>query len=267
MSTITDQITQRILTAPGADFEGLDTGIPGITLTYLGQAWHLQQALYGTADDYERTPVARLLTTRPHSQYVLTRNLPRDPSETDLSAAVEEIIAQTRKQLDTWSAEIRQETEDALHAVRTADRHDLPAVIGWAHTRYDVSLDMLRETLLTRDLGAYNTDPEGTVESYLKAALRDLRGDSYTGLTQDEGKAEKAREIIRGNRERARRKLLAEVEERAQKASEDQAVYQDSLRRRDEAIRAAISQGVSMYRIAKHVGITQQAVRDIRDRG
>lgn len=36
---------------------------------------------------------------------------------------------------------------------------------------------------------------------------------------------------------------------------------------RDDAIRSAIAGGVTMYAIARRVGITEQAVRRIRDRG
>jgi hypothetical protein len=36
---------------------------------------------------------------------------------------------------------------------------------------------------------------------------------------------------------------------------------------RDEAIRAAIAEGVTMYAIAKELGIPPQYVRRIRDRG
>lgn len=44
--------------------------------------------------------------------------------------------------------------------------------------------------------------------------------------------------------------------------------HADDLRAaRDEAIRKEIHDGVTMYSIAKRLDITQQSVRDIRDKG
>lgn len=41
--------------------------------------------------------------------------------------------------------------------------------------------------------------------------------------------------------------------------------YQTALQQRDAAIRHAITQGITMYQIAKALGMSQQAVRKIRN--
>lgn len=45
------------------------------------------------------------------------------------------------------------------------------------------------------------------------------------------------------------------------------AVERKARRARDESIRAAIQEGVTMYAIAKQTGLTEQGVRRIRDAG
>lgn len=62
---------------------------------------------------------------------------------------------------------------------------------------------------------------------------------------------------------------LTEQEDLLREHAEDVVAAEERLRLirdgRDEAIRAAIADGMSMYRIAQVVGISQQAVARIRD--
>lgn len=52
----------------------------------------------------------------------------------------------------------------------------------------------------------------------------------------------------------------------AQVAEYRKATYEEALSDRDNAIREAIKSGVTMYRIAKETGLTETAVRKIRDK-
>lgn len=49
-------------------------------------------------------------------------------------------------------------------------------------------------------------------------------------------------------------------------AMEQRETLARTIEERDQHIRAAISSGATMYRIAKATGLSQQAVRKIRDR-
>lgn len=55
------------------------------------------------------------------------------------------------------------------------------------------------------------------------------------------------------------RQLQAEVDERY-------AGYLAAMQHRDDAIRALIASGVSMYRIAQAINLSESAIRVIRDR-
>lgn len=60
--------------------------------------------------------------------------------------------------------------------------------------------------------------------------------------------------------------LLGEVKRLAQVADRRKAAYAEALESRDNAIRSAIRDGVTMYRIAQVTGLTETAVRKVRDR-
>lgn len=60
--------------------------------------------------------------------------------------------------------------------------------------------------------------------------------------------------------------LLGEVKRLAQEADRRKAAYAEALESRDNAIRSAILDGVTMYRIAQVTGLTETAVRKVRDR-
>ena len=60
--------------------------------------------------------------------------------------------------------------------------------------------------------------------------------------------------------------LLGEVKRLAQEADRRKAAYAEALESRDNAIRCAILDGVTMYRIAQVTGLTETAVRKVRDR-
>ena len=49
-------------------------------------------------------------------------------------------------------------------------------------------------------------------------------------------------------------------------AGDHRAALNTTLEARNRAIRAAISNGVTMYRIAKEAGLTETAIRKIRDK-
>ena len=49
-------------------------------------------------------------------------------------------------------------------------------------------------------------------------------------------------------------------------AGEQRETLAGTLDERDQAIRAAIRHGVTMYRIAKETGLTETAIRKIRDK-
>lgn len=53
----------------------------------------------------------------------------------------------------------------------------------------------------------------------------------------------------------------------AESVAEDEARLRRTREARDEAIRAAIAEGMTMYRVAQIVGISQQSVARIRDAG
>ena len=53
----------------------------------------------------------------------------------------------------------------------------------------------------------------------------------------------------------------------AESVTEDEARLRRTREARDEAIRAAIAEGMTMYRVAQIVGISQQSVARIRDAG
>lgn len=59
---------------------------------------------------------------------------------------------------------------------------------------------------------------------------------------------------------------LVRITERARHAAIRKAEYEFALNERDNEIRAAINSGVTMYRIAKKTGLTETAIRKIRDR-
>ena len=59
---------------------------------------------------------------------------------------------------------------------------------------------------------------------------------------------------------------LGEVKRLAQEAGRRKAAYAEALESRDNAIRSAIRDGVTMYRIAQVTGLTETAVRKARDR-
>lgn len=59
---------------------------------------------------------------------------------------------------------------------------------------------------------------------------------------------------------------LGEIKSLTEATDESHSQYLADMQERDEAVREAIRDGVTMYRIAQVTGLTQQAVRKIRDR-
>ncbi|MFE5777065.1 hypothetical protein [Brachybacterium sp. NPDC056505] len=64
----------------------------------------------------------------------------------------------------------------------------------------------------------------------------------------------------------AAEELLADLEECQAETDEALSAYLAARQDRDEQIRAAITQGITMYAIAKRTGLSEQAVAKIRDR-
>lgn len=60
---------------------------------------------------------------------------------------------------------------------------------------------------------------------------------------------------------------LGEIKDLTQVAEWRRSAYETALGARDHTIREAINSGVTMYRIAKEIGLTETAVRKIRDKG
>lgn len=58
---------------------------------------------------------------------------------------------------------------------------------------------------------------------------------------------------------------LNEIAEAWKETSKLHEQYAESKKRRDDLIRSAITEGVTMYAIAKHLGISQMSVANIRD--
>lgn len=65
----------------------------------------------------------------------------------------------------------------------------------------------------------------------------------------------------------ARAELLDELDTYQAEMLEAQSVADQARQVRDNAIREAIAEGVTMYAIAKRIGLTEQAIARIRDRG
>ena len=65
----------------------------------------------------------------------------------------------------------------------------------------------------------------------------------------------------------ARAELLDELDTYQAEMLEAQSVADQARQVRDNAIREAIAEGVTMYAIAKRIGLTEQAIAKIRDRG
>lgn len=65
----------------------------------------------------------------------------------------------------------------------------------------------------------------------------------------------------------ARAELLDELDTYQAEMLEAQSVADQARQVRDDAIREAIAEGVTMYAIAKRIGLTEQAIAKIRDRG
>jgi len=61
--------------------------------------------------------------------------------------------------------------------------------------------------------------------------------------------------------------MLTQIEQLHEDLLSTEARAEDLRAERDRCIRALIAQGQSMYSIAQALGITQQSVRAIRDRG
>lgn len=59
---------------------------------------------------------------------------------------------------------------------------------------------------------------------------------------------------------------LSEAAQLNRLAGDHRAALNTTLEARNRAIRAAISNGVTMYRIAKETGLTETAIRKIRDK-
>lgn len=123
--------------------------------------------------------------------------------------------------------------------------------------------DMVIETLQAGD-GATDFDVDAIVADIAAVAGYDGRTFDLTDLDVWEIIA---RHDISAQRTDAGHNHLggAEIAHNSLGVLEAQVAAARSLR--DEQIRAAIAGGVTMYAIAKRLGITEQAVRRIRDRG
>lgn len=64
----------------------------------------------------------------------------------------------------------------------------------------------------------------------------------------------------------ARAELLSELDAYQDEMLEAQSVADQARQVRDDAIREAIKEGVTMYAIAKRIGLSEQSIAKIRDR-
>lgn len=123
--------------------------------------------------------------------------------------------------------------------------------------------DMVIETLEAGE-GAQDFDVEAIVADIVASAEFDGREYDLTDVDVWEVIG---RHDVSAQRTDAGHNRLGGAEIAHNHLSALEAQVADARSLRDELIRAAIADGVTMYAIAKRLGITEQGVRRIRDRG
>lgn len=186
-------------------------------------------------------------------------------------------LAQTKRMVNTLGA-MRpcEDCIDRAHEILEADGGDDAGtdqedIMGRTYTTDADIRDMVVEVLEASDAregtdAADDFDIDAITGELMEAA--DYDGRKFVGIPEgDEFWTIVARHDVSEKRQDGADAHLAEANE----AHGDLQVLEQQVSAtrgvRDDAIRAAIAEGVTMYAIAKRLGITEQAVRRIRDRG
>lgn len=133
------------------------------------------------------------------------------------------------------------------------------------YTTYTDIRDMVVQVLEASQVAA-EFDVDAITGELMAAADHDGReyanlpdGDDFWAIVQ--------RHDIAGDRDDDAETHLAEAEEQHGDLATLEAHVSATRGARDAAVRAAISAGASMYAIAKRLGVPEQTIRRIRDRG